>query len=76
MNIKRITTEADLHAALNIRKTVFIEEQHVSESEEFDEFDTLRNNASMSWYIMRISLSARAVCASLTIQQSWKESAS
>lgn len=42
MNIKRITTEADLHAALNIRKTVFIEEQHVSESEEFDEFDTLQ----------------------------------
>lgn len=73
MNIKRITTEDDLHEALNIRKTVFIEEQHVSE---FDEFDTLRNNASMSWYIMRISLSARAVCASLTIQQSWKESAS
>ncbi|MDP4124021.1 GNAT family N-acetyltransferase [Bacillus subtilis] len=42
MNIKRITTEADLHEALNIRKTVFIEEQHVSESEEFDEFDTLQ----------------------------------
>lgn len=37
MNIKRITTEDDLHEALNIRKTVFIEEQHVSE---FDEFDT------------------------------------
>lgn len=39
MNIKRITTEDDLHEALNIRKTVFIEEQHVSE---FDEFDTLQ----------------------------------
>ncbi|WP_368651164.1 GNAT family N-acetyltransferase [Bacillus inaquosorum] len=42
MNIKRITTENDLHVALDIRRTVFIEEQHVAESDEFDEFDTLQ----------------------------------
>lgn len=42
MNIKRITTEADLHEALKIRRGVFIEEQHVSEADEFDEFDTLQ----------------------------------
>ncbi|WP_372402334.1 GNAT family N-acetyltransferase [Bacillus spizizenii] len=42
MNIKRITTETDLHVALDIRRMVFIEEQHVSESDEFDEFDTLQ----------------------------------
>ncbi|RPK03203.1 hypothetical protein BSBH6_02673 [Bacillus subtilis] len=41
MNIKRITTETDLHVAKDIRKTVFIEEQQVSESDEFDQFDTL-----------------------------------
>ncbi|MDA1477763.1 GNAT family N-acetyltransferase [Bacillus changyiensis] len=41
MNIKRITTETDLHEALSIRKTVFIEEQNVSESDEFDQYDTL-----------------------------------
>ncbi|OBA03359.1 GNAT family N-acetyltransferase [Bacillus subtilis] len=41
MNIKRITTETDLHVALDIRKTVFIEEQQVPESDEFDQFDTL-----------------------------------
>ncbi|MGP9037183.1 GNAT family N-acetyltransferase [Bacillus stercoris] len=42
MSIKRITTEADLHEALKIRRGVFIEEQHVSEADEFDEFDTLQ----------------------------------
>ncbi|MDA7026574.1 GNAT family N-acetyltransferase [Bacillus sp. CLL-7-23] len=41
MNVKRITAETDLHEALSIRKTVFIEEQNVSESDEFDQFDTL-----------------------------------
>ncbi|WP_276732799.1 GNAT family N-acetyltransferase [Bacillus sp. (in: firmicutes)] len=41
MNIKRITTETDLHVALAIRKTVFIEEQQVPESDEFDQFDTI-----------------------------------
>ncbi|NPC90752.1 GNAT family N-acetyltransferase [Bacillus sp. WMMC1349] len=41
MNIKRMTTESDLHEALSIRKTVFIEEQNVPESDEFDQFDTL-----------------------------------
>ncbi|MCY7806028.1 GNAT family N-acetyltransferase [Bacillus spizizenii] len=42
MNIKRITSEMDLHVALAIRRTVFIEEQHVSEFDEFDEYDTLQ----------------------------------
>ncbi|QIW82311.1 GNAT family N-acetyltransferase [Bacillus tequilensis] len=42
MNIKRITTENDLRAALDIRRTVFIEEQNICESDEFDEFDTLQ----------------------------------
>ncbi|MBG9770922.1 GNAT family N-acetyltransferase [Bacillus vallismortis] len=42
MNIKRITSEMDLHVALAIRRTVFIEEQHVSEFDEFDECDTLQ----------------------------------
>lgn len=41
MRIKRITTEIDLQAALEIRKAVFIEEQQVPESDEFDQFDTL-----------------------------------
>ncbi|MDP4527057.1 GNAT family N-acetyltransferase [Bacillus halotolerans] len=41
MNIKRITTENDLHVAQDIRKSVFIEEQQVPESDEFDQFDTL-----------------------------------
>ncbi|MGG0155855.1 GNAT family N-acetyltransferase [Bacillus velezensis] len=41
MRIKRITTEIELQAALEIRKAVFIEEQHVPESDEFDQFDTL-----------------------------------
>ncbi|AUZ28560.1 GNAT family N-acetyltransferase [Bacillus cabrialesii] len=41
MNIKRITTETDLHVAKDIRKTVFIEEQQVPESDEFDQFDTI-----------------------------------
>lgn len=38
---KRITAENDLQVALDIRKAVFIEEQHVSESDEFDQFDAL-----------------------------------
>ncbi len=42
MRIKRITTEIDLQAALEIRKAVFIEEQQVPESDEFDQFDTLQ----------------------------------
>ncbi|MCY7619337.1 GNAT family N-acetyltransferase [Bacillus sp. NMCC46] len=41
MNIKRITNENDLHVAQDIRKSVFIEEQQVPESDEFDQFDTL-----------------------------------
>lgn len=43
MKIKRITTEIDLQAALEIRKAVFIEEQQVPESDEFDQFDTLED---------------------------------
>ena len=42
MHIKKITTENDLQVALNIRKSVFIDEQQVPESEEFDQFDTLQ----------------------------------
>ncbi|MED5046683.1 GNAT family N-acetyltransferase [Bacillus siamensis] len=42
MTIKRIATEIDLQAALEIRKAVFIEEQQVPESDEFDQFDTLQ----------------------------------
>ncbi|AWM46174.1 GNAT family N-acetyltransferase [Bacillus amyloliquefaciens] len=42
MQIKRITMEIDLQAALEIRKAVFIEEQQVPESDEFDQFDTLQ----------------------------------
>ncbi|MEC1392549.1 GNAT family N-acetyltransferase [Bacillus velezensis] len=41
MRIKRIRTEIDLQSALEIRKAVFIEEQQVPESDEFDQFDTL-----------------------------------
>ncbi|GMG77238.1 MULTISPECIES: GNAT family N-acetyltransferase [Bacillus] len=41
MIIKRITNENDLHVAQDIRKSVFIEEQQVPESDEFDQFDTL-----------------------------------
>ncbi|MFK8884325.1 GNAT family N-acetyltransferase [Bacillus velezensis] len=43
MRVKRITTEIDLQAALEIRKAVFIEEQQVPESDEFDQFDTLED---------------------------------
>lgn len=42
MNIKRITTETDLHVALDRRRMVFVEEQHVSESDEFNECDTIQ----------------------------------
>ncbi|WGD98116.2 GNAT family N-acetyltransferase [Bacillus safensis] len=41
MIIKRITNENDLHVAQDIRKSVFIKEQQVPESDEFDQFDTL-----------------------------------
>ncbi len=44
MHIKKITTENDLQVALNIRKSVFIDEQQVPESEEFDQFDTLQEH--------------------------------
>ncbi|MDM5303953.1 GNAT family N-acetyltransferase [Bacillus vallismortis] len=44
MNVKRITSEHDLNTAFEIRKTVFVEEQGCPVSDEFDEFDTLRED--------------------------------
>ncbi|WP_409509362.1 GNAT family N-acetyltransferase [Bacillus spizizenii] len=44
MNVKRITSEHDLHIAFDIRKAVFVEEQGCPVSDEFDEFDTLRED--------------------------------
>ncbi|PIC79367.1 GNAT family N-acetyltransferase [Sporosarcina sp. P18a] len=41
MNSKRIVTEEDLQKSFDIRKAVFVEEQHVPEEDEFDEFDVL-----------------------------------
>lgn len=41
MESKRIMTEEDLSIAFGIRKEVFVKEQGVPLSEEFDEFDTL-----------------------------------
>ncbi len=46
MNIKRITTEEDLQKAFDIRKVVFVEEQHVAAEDEFDEFDVLGETCS------------------------------
>lgn len=42
MNIKKVTTEADLQLAFDFRRKVFIEEQQVPEVEEYDEFDSLQ----------------------------------
>lgn len=44
MNIKKITSEQDLHTAFEIRKAVFVEEQGCPISVEFDEFDTLHGD--------------------------------
>lgn len=41
MESKKIMTEEDLSIAFEIRKEVFVKEQGVPLSEEFDEFDTL-----------------------------------
>ncbi|MDM5197217.1 GNAT family N-acetyltransferase [Fictibacillus enclensis] len=41
MNAKRITTNQELEQAFSIRKTVFVEEQGVPLTDEFDEFDQL-----------------------------------
>lgn len=62
MNVKRITSEHDLHTAFEIRKTVFVEEQGCPVSDEFDEFDTLREDC-------------RPVSVSLNTWGNWKESA-
>lgn len=41
MNTTLITTDNDLQTAFAIRKAVFIEEQQIPASEEYDEFDSL-----------------------------------
>lgn len=41
MSTKKITSEAALQAALDIRRKVFIEEQQVPEEEEIDAYDGL-----------------------------------
>lgn len=41
MSTEKITTEAGLQKALNIRRKVFIEEQQVPEEEEIDAYDVL-----------------------------------
>ncbi|MGE7214994.1 GNAT family N-acetyltransferase [Priestia koreensis] len=41
MSIVTINTSEQLKDAFSIRKAVFIDEQHVPEAEEFDEFDQL-----------------------------------
>ena len=41
LEIKIIKTTSDLEKALNIRRTVFVEEHSVPEDIELDEFDTL-----------------------------------
>lgn len=41
MNVKRITTEADLFVSFDIRKEVFVKEQGVPLEDELDEFDGL-----------------------------------
>ena len=63
MKIKRITTEIDLQAALEIRKAVFIEEQQVPESDEFDQFDTLEDQCGHVLVFMKISLPAQDASA-------------
>jgi len=42
MNTTLITTDNDLQTAFAIRKAVFIEEQQIPASEEYDEFDSLK----------------------------------
>lgn len=44
LEIKIIKTTSDLEKALNIRRTVFVEEHNVPEDIELDEFDTLEAN--------------------------------
>lgn len=41
MESKRIIADSDLHEAFRIRKEVFVTEQKVPLTDEFDEFDTL-----------------------------------
>lgn len=45
MMIKRITEQKELKQAFAIRKNVFITEQGVAESDEFDQYDKLENGA-------------------------------
>lgn len=46
MKIEEIKNEAQLKQAFAIRKTVFVEEQHVPLADEFDEFDDLANECA------------------------------
>lgn len=45
MDLKRITLENDLKKAFYIRKEVFVKEQGVPLTDEFDEFDTLNEHS-------------------------------
>lgn len=42
MTVKEITREEQLKIAFDIRKAVFVEEQHVPLADEYDEFDNLQ----------------------------------
>ncbi|MCB1140593.1 MAG: GNAT family N-acetyltransferase [Leptospiraceae bacterium] len=44
LTIKKITSEEDLNSSFAIRRKVFIEEQKVPESEEYDNWDDLNSN--------------------------------
>ena len=39
LEIRSVTTQPDMDDALSVRRAVFIEEQHVSEDEEIDQYD-------------------------------------
>ena len=39
LEIRTVTTQTDMDDALSVRRAVFIEEQHVSEDEEIDQYD-------------------------------------
>ncbi|MFQ6677770.1 MAG: GNAT family N-acetyltransferase [Fidelibacterota bacterium] len=47
--VKYINTEEEYRAALEIRKKVFIEEQHVSRDEEIDEFEESATHIIALW---------------------------
>lgn len=41
IEVNSISTPADLETAFDIRRTVFVDEQHVSAEEEYDEFEAI-----------------------------------